>query len=61
MRNIGILRGLQRLGGYGSADLFPGMGRSFSSRKTPTLSISSLDTHVDDGCEQLRVIALSSG
>jgi len=37
------------------------MGRSFSSRNTPTPSISSLDTHVDDGRELLRVIALSSG
>jgi hypothetical protein len=33
------------------------MGRLFSSRKTPTPSISSLDMHVDDGFEQVRVIA----
>jgi hypothetical protein len=36
------------------------MGRSFSSRKTPTPSISSLDTHVDDGFEQVRAISLRS-
>jgi hypothetical protein len=60
MRNLGILRGLQRPGGQGFRRFLPGMGRLFSSRKTPTPSISSLDTHVDDGFEQVRAIALRS-
>jgi hypothetical protein len=57
IRNIGILQWLKRRGGQGFRRIFPGMGRLFSSRKTPTPSISSLDMHVDDGFEQVRVIA----